>query len=297
MMAIPEMSDALKALRISDPEPESLLFCPTGERAWLRESGIPRYLFRVFTPKSRGTTDQSWTRSMDATDGIRKVDIFARGNNEQVASMLNRHLRWQEGDEDNLVSWTSSLLFALVYVFHLHANYRDQSAFDAISLCIIDTQKFPKAVFLRDVDLIQVYSPFDEALQNIKVLRSRGDWYFGEYLSQGALKIENKCRIVSAQAMIDMGLYDLQHEFETFSRWKKGRSPPWARQVVNLREVVYQIEGSGESDDRICIAIRISQLFGPCWALPMAANLVALLPPSEDEIAIIRAFRVIFFTG
>ncbi|TVY92340.1 hypothetical protein LAWI1_G001767 [Lachnellula willkommii] len=244
-MAIPEVADALQALSISDPEPEYLLFGPTGERAWLQE----------------------------------------------------RHLRWQEGDEDNLVSWTSSLLFALVYVFHLHANYRDNSAFDDINLCIIDTDKFPKAVFLRDMDLIQVYSPFDADLKNFKGLRSRRDWYFGEYLSQGALKIENKCRIVSAQAMIDMGLYDLRHEFKTFSRWEISWTPPWAKPVIEFRKLVYQIEGSGNSDDRIWIAIAIARLFGLCWVLPMAANLGALLPPSEDNTAIIQAFSITFFTG
>jgi hypothetical protein len=53
---------------------------------------------------------------MDATDGIpnARLDIFARDDEREVADMLNRHLRWWKGDKDNLVSWTSSLLFALV---------------------------------------------------------------------------------------------------------------------------------------------------------------------------------------
>lgn len=93
-MALPKMTDALQAFSLSDPE--YLLFCPDGEEAWLRKSfdNIPRYLFRVFTPKSRGTTDRTWTKSMDATFGNEnyKVDIFARENKQRVASMLNRYL-------------------------------------------------------------------------------------------------------------------------------------------------------------------------------------------------------------
>jgi hypothetical protein len=77
-----------------------------------------------------------------------------------------------EGPEDNLVSWTSSLLFAIAYIFHLHANSRDGSTFN-ISLCIVDTTGFPKRVFLRDMDLIRAYCSFDEDLQNFERLRLR----------------------------------------------------------------------------------------------------------------------------
>jgi hypothetical protein len=165
-----DMADKLLALSLSDPE--CLLFCPS--EAWLQEKfdDIPRYLFRVFMPKSCGMTDGSWTKSMDARRATEKsrVDIFARENNGQVARMLYRYLLWWEGLEDNFVSWTSLLLFALVYIFHLHANSRDGSAFNNILLCIIDTTKFPKAVFLRDMDLIQAYLSFDTGLEYFKGL-------------------------------------------------------------------------------------------------------------------------------
>jgi hypothetical protein len=58
-MALPEMADALWALSLSYPE--YLLFCPSSEKFWLQENfdNIPRYLFRVFTPNSHGTTDRT----------------------------------------------------------------------------------------------------------------------------------------------------------------------------------------------------------------------------------------------
>jgi len=62
---------------------------------------------------------------------------------------MNKHL------QDSLVPWTSSLLFALVYMLDLHANSKDKSAFDDTHLCIIDTNQFRKASFLRDIDLIK----------------------------------------------------------------------------------------------------------------------------------------------
>ncbi|CZT14014.1 uncharacterized protein RAG0_17818 [Rhynchosporium agropyri] len=185
-MAHPEIADALQALSISNPEYRRL-FCPDNPELF---DDIPRYLFRVVTPKSRGTTDKSWTRSMDATDGAQnsRVDIFARENKIQVASMLNRHLQWWKGDEDNFVSWTSSLLFALVYIFHLHANSNDRSPFDDINVCIIDTNQIPKAVFLRDMDLIKAYSSSNKELAKFQGLRETKEWYFGEYLSQDVYK-------------------------------------------------------------------------------------------------------------
>ncbi|KAL3420692.1 hypothetical protein PVAG01_07137 [Phlyctema vagabunda] len=297
------IADELQALSLLDSE--YLLFNPRGDKAWLQEKfdDIPRYLFRVFTPKSCGKTDGSWTKSMDARRVTEKgrVDIFTREDNEQVASMLNAHLRWWEGTEDNLVSWTSSLLFALVYIFHLHANCKDGSAFDDIFICIIDTTMFPKGVFLRDMDLIQAYISFDAALKNFEGLRSKKGWYFGEYLSQGALKIEGKCQIVSAQAMIDEDLYDLRRKFEEFSLWERRPKPPWAQPVVDLRNDLYQVEspktGKEKSfKEKLQAAINIAHLFGPGWSFPVAINLTALLPLPKEDTAIIQAFRANRFT-
>ncbi|KAL7940626.1 hypothetical protein V8C42DRAFT_356130 [Trichoderma barbatum] len=236
---------------------------------------------------------------MDATHATKnsRVDIFARGDNEQVASMLNTHLRWWKSPEDNLLSWTSSLLFALVYIFHLHANSTDGPAFDDIFLCTIDTTMFPKAVFLRDMDLIQVYLSFNTSLNGFNGLRSRRDWYLGEYLSQGALKIEGKCQIVSTQAMIDQGLYDLRSEFEEFAHWELCQKPPWANTVVSIRKDLYQIECPEMSQEKLRGAVSIAQLFGPHWTLPVAANLVALLPRPKEDVAIIQAFRANLFTN
>ena len=192
-MALGDLADELHTLSLS--EPEYLLFNPTGDKLWLREKfdGIPRYLFRVFTPNSDGTTDRFWVKSKDA----KYSSADSRVDNQRVASMLNRHLRWRGKDEDpdNWVSWTSSLLFALQYIFYRHIDSRDGSSLDRIYLCVVDTVSFPKGVFLRDMDLIDAYRSFDTNLLDLEGLRRTkhrhfaGSFYFGEYLSQGLSRI------------------------------------------------------------------------------------------------------------
>lgn len=203
--------------------PDHLPFSPTEDKQWLLQTSgdIPRYLFRVFSPRSQGLTDTSWTKSMGARwdEEDCTVDIFSKPD-YQVADMLHRHLRWwRDRSDDNLVSWTSSLLFALQYIFHLHIKKSNTSSFEDICLCVLDTTGFVPGVFLRDMDLIQVYQPYNNELKDWAHLRRMkhkhlsGSYYFGEYLSQGALKIEGACQIVSARTIIDNGLYELVADF------------------------------------------------------------------------------------
>ena len=272
---------------------------------------IPRYLFRVFTPRSCGITDNTWTKSIDAMYAAvhSKTDLFARVNKHQVAGMINKHLRWFKGSSDNLVSWTSSLLFALVYIFHLRATTRDDTrdrlTFENIRHCITDTTCFTEGVFIRDMDLIRAYKYFDSYLEDFEVLRSKkhrlwsGHFYFGEYLSQGALKIEGKCEIISAQEIIDEGLYDLLPEFREFTQWEPERQPPLANPVIQLRERFYA-RGTQQqeiSEAEIQTTINIGNLFGQRWRMPVATTLAALIPHRSDNVDILPSFRSRAFEG
>ncbi|KAG7408189.1 hypothetical protein Forpe1208_v011838 [Fusarium oxysporum f. sp. rapae] len=314
-MSLDILQNQLQNLSVVDPE--CLPFRPTGyfERRHETFDAVPRYLFRVFTPKSQGKTDESWTKSMDARYEVAdsRVDIFARANKQRTAEMLYRHLRWWKGPDDNLVSWTSSLLFALVYIFYLHANTRDGSTFGNIHLCVVDTSSFPEAVFLRDMDLIRAYRSFDSRLWNFECLRCKrrsgfsGYYYFGEYLSQGALKIEGKCQIVSAQHIILRGLHDIRPEFARFENWEPQQSPPWADAVIELRETFFltktkqqEVSTEGEQQE-ICkkalnAAFDISRLFESHWRLPIAASFIALAPHRTDNKEILLKVRSREFT-
>ncbi|KAH8743675.1 hypothetical protein F5883DRAFT_440710, partial [Diaporthe sp. PMI_573] len=226
-----------------------------------------------------------WTKSMDATHSNANcnLDIFAR-DNKQVEGMLNRHLRWMEGPEDNLVPWTSSLFVEMVR--------------RSMTSLMINTTSFPKGVFLRDMDLIGSYCSFDANLRNFEVPRSKkrrmylGCFYFGEYLPQGALKIEDNCQLVSAQAIIDKGLYDLQPGLSEFAKWETREKPRWARNFYHEA-----IERQGISIEEQEAAINIAQLFDQRWRLPVAANLIALLPRRSRDSGILLTFRTASFTG
>lgn len=269
---------------------------PFGDNEVLQTSDdIPKYLFRVFTNKSHSFTDSSWARSADANQenpGFRE-DIISRPNQHNVAQMVVSHLRWWRGP-DNLVSWTSSLLCALSYIFHLRCSSRDGSPFDQVYLCIVKSTGFPRRTFIRDTDLIQAYSKFNTSLEDFGELRGKkhkrlsGHYYFGEYLSQGALKIKGNCQVVSAQLLIDNGLLDILPEFEELARREHQEKTTWALETLKLRERFYaNCDQDGiYADSRLDAAIRVASVFGPEWRLAIAANLIGLIPrPKNDTVA------------
>jgi hypothetical protein len=299
-MAVEDLTDELTSLHLSDDD--HLAYNPSGDKSWLvpKLNEIPRYLFRVYSPRSCGITDRSWTKSKDARHDIpsSRLDIFVRSE-EEVAAMIHRHLMWKQGP-DNLVSWTSSLPFALVYMFHLHANARDGSDFEDIQLCIIDTTCLPIGVLVRDLDLIRAYSSYDVDLaetEKLRTVKQGGRFYFGEYLSQGALKIEGECDIVSASALIGHGLFDLQPVFKDFAQWQKAYRPPWAYPVLHLRANISQKASRTSTADILRAVVGITQLFGSRWRLPMAINLVGSLCFGERHFLVMNLFNGKDFTG
>ncbi|KAF7198644.1 hypothetical protein HII31_00383 [Pseudocercospora fuligena] len=152
----------------------------------------------------------------------------------------------------------------------------DSSALDDIRLYIVDTAKFESATFIRDMDLIRAFSAGNQYLRRLESLRTAGTHYYGEYLSQGALKIQDKCKSVSAQAMLESGLASLRPEF---GAWGQGQNE-WANKVVRIRQ---QLSSKKEQQQNISAeqaeaALAVSQTFGPVWRLPVAINLLPLLP-------------------
>ncbi|QYS99771.1 hypothetical protein H0G86_006889 [Trichoderma simmonsii] len=227
---------------------------------------------------------------MAARDGLTcgEADIFSLKNKQSAADMLNRHLRWRKNPHDNLVSWTSSLLFALAYIFHLRASTHIKATLDEIQLLVVDTAGLPKRAFMRDLDLMSAFRSVDLNLQKVEDLRHRqssefsGYYYFGEYLSQGALKVEGHCQMVSARNIVDGGLYDIRKEFKEFASWKRGPgSARWANAVIQMREIFYcnQSQRCELSKRAILAVLQISRQFGPDFQAPIAANFIAIAAP------------------
>ncbi|KAK6829069.1 hypothetical protein RU639_003704 [Aspergillus parasiticus] len=272
------------------------LFCPNvfqkEKMPLFKGNQVPRYLFRIVAPQSAGSTTISKVKSPAATnsDSDRLEDLFQL---EPIiaADRLNQHLRWMSGFEQrcNLMSWTSSLLFALQYDLYRHSMDRGKPQLEEISLFIIDTRDFPEGTFVQDLEMMKVFESYHDSLKNFRKLRG-GKNYFGEYLTQGELDIEGRCVKVSLQRMIDLGLFELHSGLGNRDGWNR-----WASRVTELR-LDFQT-GSPNPTTRSVVrkAITLAQsCSGDRWAVPLAAMLLALQPRAQKDAIIIAAFSAMF---
>lgn len=215
--------------------------------------------------------------------------------NENIAHVLYLHLRWWPDDsvEDNFVSWTSSLLFAIQYIYyrHLHTGL-DGSSLADIKLYVVDTTKFPKGTFMCDMDLMKIFSEFDGELNDFQRLRQGGKYYFGEYLSQGSLKIENKCHVIPAQVLFEQDrLRRLQPQFAELRRYPKSGKPGWANKVLDYRSAIWPLAetlpvlSSAEMSKRLQAVREIIDHVAPGWKYPLAIYFAALVG-CESEVEV-----------
>lgn len=300
------LTETMGNVRLGGPseDPEQLLFKPQADSGLAPTAldEIPRYLFRVASPLSSGTTNGIWVRSKSAYQNRNffTEDIFFGLNAEKrttIARTLNLHLRWWPQDDvtDNFVSWTSSLLFAIQYIYYRHLSPDDGSSLEDIKLYAIDTTRFPKGTFLCDLDLIDTFWEHDDHppgkdLENFRSFRNGPKLYFGEYLSQGSLKIEGKCEIISAQSLFEGDrLRRLQPHFQALDDlpFRNGK-PLWANEVIRLRNVIWQatdvrVLSPQEMEGRLEAVKEIVQNLQPSWRFPLAIYFTSLID-SESSI-------------
>ncbi|KAI9374870.1 hypothetical protein BJX61DRAFT_540374 [Aspergillus egyptiacus] len=295
-------------------QPEQLLFNPPPDSGLQNAlDNIPRYLFRVASPKSDGETTETWVHSHAASKDMSNSceDIFSDLDDDKrtiIARTLNVHLRWwpKNGLEDNFVSWTSSLLFAIQYIYYRHHNKKDGSALKDIKLYVVDTTLYPRGTFIQDLDLIDFFQQYDDSqsgknLLSLQRIRKK-EWYFGEYLSQGALKIKGKNQVISANKLFRGGLlHRLQPCFGDINKEvPENKKPIWAKEVLRLRETIWPYEAHCETDlqRRLKAAGEIIDQFDTDWRFPLAVYFTSLIGPAwpqeqreQDERAIFSFFR------
>lgn len=257
---------------------------------------VPRYLFRVHSDTTAGSTTLDAVLAPACLHPNKQRgsgDLFDMDRKE-AAGLLNKHLWWEMAHEDNcsLMSWTSSLLFALQYGLYKHSGSRSPSALADIHILVLDTSAYPPGTFLKDMDLIEYFHLDDESGERDlsrmrRMRRGRGGYYFGEYISQGALDIRATCTQTTIQAMIDVGLFKFFPELGDRLRWKK-----WADGVLQLRQVA-RSPATAKVDVRRAIVIA-SACFGDEFAMPIAAMLLALKRPRPDDPAILQGFEAMF---
>ncbi|KAL4860392.1 hypothetical protein BDV12DRAFT_181650 [Aspergillus spectabilis] len=274
------------------------LFCPNpflrDQLKYFSRKTIPTYLFRLVAPRTAGHTSTSIVASkatMDPECSKDPGDIFCHSQIEGAA-LVYAHLNWRCDERCNFMSWTSSLLFALHYGLYRHKMDRDRPDLCEIFLYILDTSDFPDGTFIKDLDILEAFKGESQDVRGLLDKRC-GDngqprFYFGEYLTQGRLKIEGKCARVSLQQLIDLGLFELHPGLENQDRWAS-----LAIRVVELRTNFVNLPATACSEVRK--AITIAQCcFGDRWAVPLSAMLLALRPRSRDDAKIEAAYSAMF---
>lgn len=260
---------------------------------------IPRYLFRVYAPKTAGKTTVSHVIPPASTCGkINKMGDIFKLQLQDAAALLNEHLRWWRSHESecNLISWTSSLLFALQYGLYRHRGCEDKPDLSQIFLLILDTREFPEGTFVKDMEIMEVFAQSEISQQYtledfLQFRKSSKGYYFGEYLTQGDLYIQGRCVQTTMERMIDVGLFELNPELGDESKWDQ-----WAKRVVSLRmplEASQNAPSATHTEVRKAITIA-EACFGDFWVVPVAAMLLALKHRKKNDPVIVDGFAALF---
>lgn len=259
---------------------------------------IPRYLFRVHAPSASGETSLESVVSRAALCGHAGAgcDIFSMPPGE-AAEMLNCHLRGWARDGDNLMSWTSSLLFALQYALYRSILSRDGRLEDssAIWIYILNTRLLPEGSFIPDIALLDAFTGKDSArtynLFKLRYLRRETPYNFGEYLCQGNLSVEGVCSSATLQSVIDHGLFRLCSELGL-----PNKNLELAKRVCRLRAQCFA-SPTPATKAEFRFASTIAQgCFGDEdeWAIPMTAALLSLRKRPINDVVVIDGFKALF---
>lgn len=141
---------------------------------------------------------------------------------------------------------------------------------------------------MRDSDLIDIFCEYDEDLKYLQSLRNGPNFYFGEYLSQGPLKIENKCQVIPAEVLFQQDrLRRIQPRFAEMPS-NTTRNPGWAKEVIRLRRAIWPgfdltLLSSAEMIDRLQPIEEIMNNIAAGWRFPIAIYFAALID-SESSI-------------
>lgn len=143
---------------------------------------IPTYLFRLFGPTTAGRTTEfevtspAWVYPQEHL--ISRMSLFER-HPDDARRLIYDHLRWGDKEHEatcNLMSWTSSLLFAIQYGIYRssHANHgHAQVPTQDLQILVVNTQLFPPGAFIRDLDLIDAFPPLTPEQIELRNWRTR----------------------------------------------------------------------------------------------------------------------------
>ncbi|KAM0715815.1 hypothetical protein Q7P37_008329 [Cladosporium fusiforme] len=216
----------------------------------------PRYLFRAFDAASSGESNSTVVASTASKyrKEISRTDLLSLGPGdraERLCAHLNKKCFGEADHSDDLMSWSSSLLFVLQYaIWRCSKGGRSPAE---VYICVVDTTRFPRGQFARDTWLLEQGRNGQDAnpkVQNVMGLRQRG-YDNGEYLSQGFLVHQNRSKVVTLDQMIQSGLYELYPEFDD----PRGKEQ-WTNRVRDLRTM--WANSKSTSHEELYVASRLA---------------------------------------
>ncbi|KAK0726543.1 hypothetical protein B0T21DRAFT_413868 [Apiosordaria backusii] len=315
---------------LQDPIPFNPLPTTSNDRfPNFRSNSVPRHLFRVFTPKSWGETTDAYVRprsTAELSPESQRLDIFASyypdirkrfqhrlTDPPDTAELLRTHLNFRCGPDCNFVSWSSSLLFALQYALY-RMEYLDhlRASRGQVKILLLDTTKLPRSTFISEIELLNYFAPYENYqgdkslrwLRDLRLKRAHDGYYFGEYLSQGDLKIAGACVQTDLQALIDHGLFGLLPELGEEWRWKfliLNGGVLSLRQALKLNLVHRDRDCTMPTEtatrDEVFRAIEVAKLFSSDeldFTVPAAAMLLALRQRNKKDPVILNVFKETF---
>lgn len=284
--------------------------------------GIPQYLFRVHDQFSTGITSTTEVcspaivalrdehdyppppSSSSCTKKQTAPTDFSSLKPKDAKDYLNNHLRWtcgiyythQQHGPCNLMSWTSSLLFALQYALYRHGHgksYYSSADLSDIKILVVDTTRsviidgkgssvFTRHPFLRDLQAIKGCKLNEElngssgTLEQLHRWRDSGMYYPGEYLSQGRLALDpGHCHEVSLGDLVERGLFEVCPGLVDKKRWVR-----LAKRVNELRVLPLRCCSSTTYDrdvlrDTLGAVVNVARAFGSLEG-PVAVHLLGL---------------------
>ncbi|KAK1771475.1 hypothetical protein QBC33DRAFT_565639 [Phialemonium atrogriseum] len=195
-----------------------------------------------------------------------------------AADMLWNHMNWKDLKDDNLVSWTTSLIFAVQHGLRRVKMDRGKPDLSDVRICIVDTRDFPRGTFIKDLDILEAYSDLPDIRSFLRLRQSQ--YYFGEYSPRGV------CRSLAGHSMPLCDFY---------SAWDSTISSPGSSSSTTPWLNASTIFGTSLQRQDVRKAISIAQgCFGSRFALVVAAMLLSLRPRKSKDRVILDAFGATF---
>ena len=227
---------------------------------------MPQYLYRTTSSTSNGRNS---SRSFRPESPI-YTNALSDLQHQHAKDMLEHHLLWHCRPNDQFISWTGSLLWALQ-----HAIRKDFRGDTDVQICVLDTSKIETCSFFAASDLLRIYRVPDE-----DKLAHR--YYEAEYLYHGGLFVHGCSRTVSLNLLREYGLFTLLPELDDLKfkpdLWKTVESLRIT--MVSVLRPVAPIEGR--------IALQLASLFEKDFTMPLMVALLSLRRRAPNDSHFLR---------